>query len=90
MVDGLQIRKINKTTLSLDIKKSKEGKIVIKVIMIALLKLLLATVGTKYLCNSQHTRSSWADFNHGLVVRPQGCQGCQKIQKNVLQINLLS
>ncbi len=37
-----------------------------------------------------HTRSSWADFNHGLVVRPQGCQGCQTIQKNVLQINLLS
>ena len=28
-----------------------------------------------------HTRSTWADFNHGLVVRPQGCQGCQKIQK---------
>ena len=37
-----------------------------------------------------HTRSSWADFNHGLVVRPQGCQGSQKINKNILQINLLS
>ena len=37
-----------------------------------------------------HTGSSWADFNHGLVVRPQGCQGCQKIHKNILQINLLS
>ena len=34
--------------------------------------------------------SSWADFNHGLVVRPQGSQGCQKIHKNILQINLLS
>ena len=31
-----------------------------------------------------HSRSSWANFNHGLVVRPQGCQGCQKIQKNIL------
>ena len=39
---------------------------------------------------SCHTRSSWADFNHGLVVCPLGCQGCQKIQENVLQINLLS
>ena len=37
-----------------------------------------------------HTGSSRADFNHGLVVRPQGCQGCQKIHKNILQINLLS
>ena len=37
-----------------------------------------------------HTRSSWAGFNHGLVVWPQGYQGFQKIQKNVLQINLLS
>ena len=39
---------------------------------------------------SRHTGSSWADFNHGLVVRPQGCQWCQKIHKNILQINLLS
>ena len=38
----------------------------------------------------RHTGSSWADFNHGLVVCPQGCQGCQKIHKNILQINLLS
>ena len=37
-----------------------------------------------------HTGSSWADFNHGLVVHPQGCLGCQKIHKNILQINLLS
>ena len=38
----------------------------------------------------KHTRSSWTDFNHGLVVHPQGCQGCQKIQKNILKINLFS
>ena len=31
-----------------------------------------------------HTKSSWANFNHGLVEHPQGCQGCQKIQKNIL------
>ena len=43
-----------------------------------------------YVENYHHTGSSWADFNHGLVVRPQGCQGCQKIHKNILQINLLS
>ena len=36
-----------------------------------------------------HTRSSWADFIHGLLVHPQGCQGCQKIKKDILQINLL-
>ena len=30
-----------------------------------------------------HTRSFWADFNHGLVVHPQGCQGCQKIYKKI-------
>ena len=36
-----------------------------------------------------HTGSSWADFNHGLVVPPQGCHGCQKIHKNILKINLL-
>ena len=33
-----------------------------------------------------HTRSSWADFIHGLLAHPQGCQWCQKIQKKVLQI----
>ena len=37
-----------------------------------------------------HNRSSWADFIHGLIVHPQGCQGCQKIRKNILQIILLS
>ena len=37
-----------------------------------------------------HTRSSWTDFIHGLLVHPQGCQGCQKIKNNILQINLLS
>ena len=36
-----------------------------------------------------NTGSSFADFNHGLVGRPQGCHGCQKIHKNILQINLL-
>ena len=35
-----------------------------------------------------HTGSSWADFNHGLGVPPQGCHGCQKFHKNSLQINL--
>ena len=38
---------------------------------------------------SRHTRSSWADFNHSLVVRPQGCQGYQKIHKNILEIKLM-
>ena len=28
-----------------------------------------------------HIRSSRADFIHGLLVHPQGCQGCQKIKK---------
>ena len=37
-----------------------------------------------------HTGSSRADFNHGLVVHPQGCLGCQKIHKNILQMNLLT
>ena len=45
---------------------------------------------TCFYSNTAHTRSSWTDFNHGLVVHPQGCQGCQKIQKNILKINLFS
>ena len=32
-----------------------------------------------------HTRSSWADFIHGLLVHPQGRQRRQKIKRNILQ-----
>jgi len=37
-----------------------------------------------------HTGSSLADLNHGFVVCHQVSQGCQEIQKYILQINLLS
>ena len=42
------------------------------------LSIALDETNSKYVV---HTGSSLADFNHGLVVRPQGCQGCQKIHK---------
>ena len=37
-----------------------------------------------------HTGSSWADFNHGLIVRPRGTMGVKKSTKYILQIDVLS